>query len=145
MKKKLLQEDTILFLVSTAHWNLHGKLKKKFKKEGFNVTPDQWYILLNLMNEGPRYQSQLAVSQNKDRAAIKRLIDHLLRKQLVVKKNVEKDNRKKMISLSVEGLQIINQMNPLATETFKESNKSLTEVERSALKRLIIKVIKNIT
>jgi DNA-binding MarR family transcriptional regulator len=139
-KDKINHNDNILFLLSKAHWKMHKLLNKRFKEENAQVTPDQWLLLLNLENEGPLYQSALARAQFKDRAAIKRLIDQLEKKELVVRKRTSEDLRKKKIFLTLEGEKRITMLNKISSSTFKKASRDLSEVELNALKRLIRRI-----
>lgn len=140
MKQKYKHDENILFLLSKGYWLMHKVLRKRFLVNGIDVTPDQWLILLNLMNEGPLYQSQLAKMQSKDRAAIKRLIDHLASRQLVLRRKSKSDKRKKKVSLTQEGDDLVIELNEIARKTFKQSSKDLNEVELNAFKRLIQRI-----
>jgi len=140
MRSFYFHEDNILFLLSSAHWKLHGVLTKKFMAEKLPVTPDQWLIMLNLLNHGSMYQNELAKSQSKDKSAIKRLIDHLEEHQLVKRNKSKSDLRKKKISLSPKGKNIVKKLNRITQATFKKACKGLTEVELNALKRLLLKI-----
>ena len=67
-KNKFIQEESLGYLLDVAHRKLHRKLIDTFNGSGYNVTPDQWEILVSLHNDGEQYQSQIALSQKKDRA-----------------------------------------------------------------------------
>jgi DNA-binding MarR family transcriptional regulator len=78
--------------------------------------------------------------QSKDRAAIKRLIDHLILQQLVIKRKSKSDKRKKKVSLTQEGEDLVRELNEIARKTFSQSSKDLNEVELNAFKRLIRRI-----
>lgn len=140
MKNKIRHDENILFLLSMAHWKLHKLLNKRFKESNIPVTPDQWLIMLNLSNEGPMFQSALAKKQFKDRAAIKRLIDQLENKELVSRERTTEDLRKKKVSLTQNGKELLEKLNQISAKTFKKASRDFTETELNALKRLIRRI-----
>lgn len=127
----------MLFLLSKAHWKMHKLLNKRFKESGILVTPDQWLLMLNLLNDGPMFQSDLAKKQFKDRAAIKRLVDQLEKKDLVLRKRTEKDLRKKRVILTKRGVQMVEELNKVSQVSLRKATRDFTEVELNALKRLV--------
>ena len=137
MKDLYRYEENLLFLLSKAHWKLSKLLSQAYSKAGETVTPDQWLILLNLANEGPMFQSALARQQHKDRAAIKRLIDQLENKGLVVRERNKTDLRLKTVLLTVNGKEAVHRINKLTKQSVKHAVKDLSEVEINALKRLV--------
>ena len=136
-KNRVTYDDNMLFLLSKAHWKMHKILNKQFRGINAGVTPDQWLIMLNIYNSGPMYQSQLSRSQFKDRAAIKRLLDQLLEKELIEKHRMDEDLRKKRIKLTEKGHQLVTELDRISMKTFESAVKDLTEDEINALKRLI--------
>jgi len=130
-------DDNILFVLSSAHWKMNRVLRQRFKKEKLQVSPDQWLIMLNLMDQGSMTQKQLANSQYKDKSSIKRLLDHLKDKGLIQKKKSKKDLRKNLVFLSGKGHEVIIEMNEVAQKAFQTACNDLKEVELNALKRLI--------
>lgn len=140
MKLKYRHDENILFLLSSAHWKLHRILTQNLKESSFDITPDQWLILLNLLNDGPLHQSALSRTQGKDRAAIKRLIDHLERKGFVRRERTNQDLRHQKVSITESGMELLEKVSDLFRKVFRERSRSFTEVEFNALKRLIRKI-----
>lgn len=140
MKSLLDRDQNILFLVSSAHWRIQALLNEQFKKKGFKVTPEQWQIMLHIQMEGPKYQQELANMQNKDKSAVKRLVDHLEFGELVKRKRSKKDLRKKKIILTKKGDKLTKKLNVIAENTFQQACNDLTEVEYNALKRMLFRL-----
>lgn len=89
------------------------------------ITTQQWLILLHLANDPNIYYLQrsnsnqqilakeLAESFNISRAGITNLINVLLRKKLVKQEEDSKDKRKKRLTLTEEGWEVIKQLEPV--------------------------------
>ena len=141
---KYIFKDSVGYLTTTISRILQQKLQAKFKNTGLNATPEQWRLLVVLSNEGAMNQSQLAELQHKDRAAIKRLIDHLEAKNLVIRKS-GKDSRSNLISLTEKGKEVVEVFTKASKETVKEAQSCLTPEEAQQLNTLLNKLLENIS
>lgn len=143
--EKYILSDSLGHLLRVAHWKLHQKLIGKFEKTGINITPDQWNVLVSLANEGDAYQSQLATWLHRDRAGIKRLVDHLVTKGLVTRKTSDTDTRTNIISLTEQGKGAVLVLNGLARETLVEAQAGFDEQNLLLLKQLLRDLIGHLT
>ena len=135
--------DSVGYLTTTISRILQQKLQARFKNTGSNATPEQWRLLVVISNEGEMNQSQLAELQHKDRAAIKRLLDHLEKKNLVNRK-AGKDSRSHTISLTQEGRKMVHVFTKASKETVNEALSCFTEDEAKTLNQLLNKLLNNI-
>lgn len=142
--EKYILRDSLGYLIGVSHWKLYKKMASKFSKADYDVTPDQWRVLVSLLNDGEMYQSQLALHHKKDRAGIKRLVDHLERKGLVGRMPSDDDTRMNIIKLTKEGNETVHHLNLLAKESIAESFNDFSESEVIMLKRLLTKLIDHI-
>ncbi|CDF79492.1 transcriptional regulator, MarR family [Formosa agariphila KMM 3901] len=141
--EKYVFTDSVGFLTTTISRILQQKLQARFKNTRLNTTPEQWRLLVLISNEGEMNQSQLAELQHKNRAAIKRLIDHLENKKLVTR-NSGKDSRSYTISLTQEGKHVVQVFNKASHETVKEALSCFSEAEAKDLNKLLNKLLNNI-
>lgn len=142
--EKYIFTDSVGYLTTTISRILQQKLQSKFKSTGINTTAEQWRLLVVLSNEGEMNQSQLAEIQHKDRAAIKRLVDHLETKKLVVRK-AGKDARSYKISLTEEGKKVVKIFIDASKETVKEATNCLSKQESKTLNVLLNKLLNNLS
>lgn len=136
--------DSLGYLTGTIHWKFHKRLVARFNDSGLNVTPDQWGILVTIFNDGEMYQSQLAECQKKDRAGIKRLVDHLHNKGLVTREPSAHDTRANIVKLTDEGKRVVEVLNDIAKISIKEGLKGFSESEITILKMLLNKLLDNL-
>ncbi|MCK0132608.1 MarR family transcriptional regulator [Flavobacteriaceae bacterium F08102] len=141
--KKYVFTDSVGYLTTTISRILQQKLQARFNNTGLNTTPEQWRLLVVIANEGEMNQSQLAELQHKDRAAIKRLIDHLEKKNLVTRKSGI-DARSYTISLTQKGREVVRVFTKASKETVKEALSCFTEAEAKTLNQLLNKLLQNI-
>ncbi|MGJ8734139.1 MAG: MarR family winged helix-turn-helix transcriptional regulator [Cellulophaga sp.] len=141
--EKYVFTDSVGYLTTTISRVLQQKLQARFKNTGSNTTPEQWRLLVVISNEGEMNQSQLAELQHKDRAAIKRLIDHLERKNLVTRKS-GKDSRSNTIAITLEGKKMVQVFTEASKETVNEALSCFTDEQAKTLNQLLNKLLHNI-
>lgn len=84
------------------------------------VTVAEWVILRKLLDTGKTTPSQLADSCGLTRGAVSKLIDRLVKKDLVSRETVGKDRRFQDINLTEKGREIVPKLAKLADENDKE-------------------------
>lgn len=144
MPDKYKFNDSVGYLTTTVSRKLQQRLLASFTSTGLNVTPDQWRVLVVIFNEGEMYQSQLAASQKKDRAGVKRLVDHLESKGLVLRKPSGNDARTNIVALTEEGLRVVQILNNESYKTLGEALSCFDESEVVVLRSYLNKLLENI-
>lgn len=142
---KQLLNESLGYLTGVSHWKLRQKMAVKFQESGMDVTPDQWKVMISLVHKEEMYQSQLANCHKKDRAGIKRLVDHLENKGLVQRNPSLKDSRTIIVTLTEKGQETVLALNTLVKESMEEALAGFTESEVVLLKRLLIQLIENLS
>lgn len=84
----------------------------------YNITTEQWSILLHLLEKDGVNQKQLAKKVDKDQATLVRILDILERKKLVVRKKSAEDRRSFLIYLTVEGKKLEDEVYPFVENLF---------------------------
>lgn len=96
------------------------------------------------MNDGEKYQSQLAECQRKDKTGIKRLVDQLYNKGLITRSASETDERTTIKTLTDEGRDMDRNLNSLAMHILAEAVIGFTDAEVILLKILLNNLIDNL-
>lgn len=141
MENKYVFRESVGYLTSTISRKLKHKLIEKFNATGLNATPEQWRLLVLIYNEGEMYQSQLADIQQKDRAGIKRLVDHLIKNGLVSRKASNHDARTNIIALTPEGQHVVSVFNEASRETVTQALSCFSASEAEHLKLSLNKLL----
>lgn len=107
------------------------KLSETWKKNGdlitqkFGITTQQWFILLLLAKDPnilyfklhpytkPLMAMELAEAMNVSRANITNMLNVLIRKKLVVQISDKEDKRRKRLSLTPQGMQLVEKLEKL--------------------------------
>lgn len=85
----------------------------------YNITTEQWSILILLLEKDGINQKQLAKKVDKDQATLVRILDILERKKLVVRKKCPEDRRSFLIYTTEEGKKLQTEIYPFIENLFK--------------------------
>lgn len=105
-----------------------------------DLTTTQWAALAKIHEIGSCSQNQLGREIAMDAATIKGVVDRLARRHLVVSESDPEDARRRIISLTDAGRDIVERATPLAIEITSETLDSLSEGERLLLVELLQKI-----
>ena len=111
-----------------------------FAKAIPDLTPPQFAALARLAEIGQASQNQLGQSIAMDAATIKGVIDRLKVRGLVELSNHGSDRRRRVVSLTAAGRDLIERLVPLAASITGETLAPLTRREAETLLRLLGKI-----
>ena len=110
---------------------LNCKLKKHlaevFKKNGVNLTAEQYLVMDTLWNEGTLTQQAIAFIIQKDKNSVTQFIDNLEKKGLVTRSVAQEDRRVNNIVVTEEGKALKDSTKQLAIETMEQALKGIPE------------------
>ncbi|EAC6448632.1 MarR family transcriptional regulator [Listeria monocytogenes] len=93
--------DEISFDVNTKAKKMHLFLLRSIAS--YDVTPEQWSVLEGIEANEPISQKEIALWTKKDTPTVNRIVDVLLRKELVVREVSTEDRRISLLSLTDKG------------------------------------------
>ncbi|MEL6589814.1 MAG: MarR family transcriptional regulator, partial [Bacteroidota bacterium] len=111
MNDQVLQ-DILYFWIHRAHSRSKDYSKRVIKEAGIDLTVDQWVLLKQLGEKPGLSQVELANATFKDPAAILRIIQILLRKNLVKRSARPEDKRTYEVYLTKEGEALVARLIP---------------------------------
>src|SRR5690606_32627173 len=121
MDKNIIETKTFYdFLTWDAYTALSRRLQKNLRGAGLDITSEQWSILYALWEEEGLTQQELAQRTFREKTAITRLIDNLVRSDLVIRVADKGDRRTNLIYLTKVGRQ-------LKTVCMEQANQTLNE------------------
>ena len=127
----------------TSHAILN-KLQKKFREEGYNITVEQWQVLINLNNTNYQFHQQLAENTYKEKSTITRLLDGLEKKNLIERVSDTVDRRQKCIRITPPGKKLLNKLKPFALMV---QGRALNDIDLKQLKicqDILLKIYNNV-
>jgi len=131
-----------------VHWAeraLINRLQQNFGAAGFDITVEQWRVLVNLWNREGQSQRELAEATHKDKTGITRILHGMERRDLVVRIPDKADQRNKLIYLTRKGRELQKALVQYTQKTLDEALGGLSEEETEACKAVLSRVIRNLT
>ena len=127
---------------------LNCKLKKHlaevFKKNGVNLTAEQYLVMDTLWNEGTLTQQAIAFIIQKDKNSVTQFIDNLEKKGLVTRSVDKEDRRVNNIVVTEEGMALKDSTKQLAIDTMNKALDGISEDDLNTFVDVLKKVCANI-
>lgn len=123
---------------------INRKLHRDFRKEGLEITPEQWTVLSYLWKEDGVTQQKLCDATFKDKPSMTRLIDNLVKLGFVTRQTPPNDRRANLIYLTIKGRSIEARANKAVTETMEFALAGLNKKDIEDVRRLLKHVFDNI-
>ncbi|MBK9957905.1 MAG: MarR family transcriptional regulator [Chitinophagaceae bacterium] len=100
---------------------------------GFDITIDQWLVLKSLQKNSHLSQNEIADLVFKDMASITRIIELLVKKELVERHINNSDRRKFELKITKNGKKMIELISPIVKNNRKQALKGITKLEQNNL------------
>lgn len=124
---------------------IYRKLYRNFKKEGLDITPEQWTILIYLWKKDGVKQQDLCDATFKDKPSMTRLLDNMERQHLVVRISQAKDRRTNLIYLTKTGRDLEEPASRITTLTLQEALEGISSQELETCQEVMKRIFLNTT
>lgn len=111
-------KSSLGYLLNSAQATVQRTLLHAFKDAGYDITVEQWTVLVHLWEQDGVSQQELSLATGKDNASICRLIDSLEKRHLVVRIPNKSDRRINDIYTTSTAKSIQSDLVRIAEETF---------------------------
>ncbi|SDG78667.1 MarR family winged helix-turn-helix transcriptional regulator [Chitinophaga filiformis] len=142
---------TDTFVSNPSFFKLDATLKrirnywqKTFDAHKKDITVDQWLLIENLYKHKKITHNELARVTSKDITTVSRIIELLVKKELVVREGSPQDRRKVFLQLTAKGSEKYKDVRPLVLEMRKTGWAGLTENDYADLTRILDVIYNNI-
>lgn len=122
-------DEGLGLLINVIDKLMINTFNRKIKEKGINITFEQYTILTMLWDNENLCQYNLAELTNRDQASTSRLINTLIKNELIIRVTSEKDKRVKNIKLTARGEEIKDLVKDVVKESFDEAVKGVSEEE----------------
>lgn len=130
--------------VNILNCKLKKHLSEVFKKNGVNLTAEQYLVMDTLWNEGTLTQQAIAFIIQKDKNSVTQFIDNLEKKGLVARSVSKDDRRVNNIVVTKEGMALKDSTKQLAIETMEKALEGISEQDVLTFVDVLKKVCANI-
>ena len=120
-------------------------LINRFKENQIDLTPEQWVLVSRLHKEGNLFQTDLASYSFRDKPTVSRIVDLLVKKNIVTRTQDRSDGRKYLISLTQKGEALVGTAIPIVEASREQGWTNLSMEEYDALVQTLDKIFSNYT
>jgi DNA-binding MarR family transcriptional regulator len=138
-------EKTVFYALDKAIKSYRQFAQRNIKNAGVDITIDQW-LLLKTINDHPEMtQKDMADAIFKDYASVTRMIELLVRKELLERSFHKADRRRYELRLTILGKRNINKLVPIVHTNRKQALDGFTSGEVDQLRCLLNNITSNCT
>jgi DNA-binding MarR family transcriptional regulator len=145
MAKTYKLENSLGYMMGRAARSMGARLNHNFTEAGYDITCEQWGVLVNLWRNNGQSQQELAGTTCKDKTSMTRLIDGLERRNLVVRTPDKVDRRQKLIYLTNNGKKFQQELLHIVEKTLNEAQQNVPAKDMDICKKVLCRVYENLT
>jgi DNA-binding MarR family transcriptional regulator len=138
-------DGSLGFLLSKGTQALHKHVNRAFQSKEFDITFEQWSILIYLYNCDGKSQNEIAEKTIRDKVSVTKIIDNLEKHKLVKRSLDENDRRVRRIFLTDEGKKIVPKLKKVADESLQKAFKGSRKDDVESFKNILSLIVKNLT
>ena len=131
--------------VNILNCRLKKYLAEVFKKNGVNLTAEQYLVMDTLWNEGTLTQQAIAFIIQKDKNSVTQFIDNLEKMGLVKRSISKEDRRVNNIVVTEKGMALKDSTKQLAIDTMNHALEGIPEEDIQTFVSVLKKVGANIS
>ncbi|WML42955.1 MarR family transcriptional regulator [Neobacillus sp. PS3-40] len=135
-------ERSLGFMISATNTKMKNHLAKTL--EPYNVTHEQWVLLIRLWEQDRISQKELSVKSMKDQPTTARILDKLEKRGLIQRKANPEDRRSFLIYLTKEGQELETPLKGLVRQEMLKSFRGLTDEDQTQLRVLLKRIMDNL-
>ena len=136
-------DTSIAYLVGRTSRAIIKRLTKKFADAGYDVSYEQWSILVHLYRKDGQTQQELSTVSVKDKAAITRLLNVLEKKNMVLRVPDRTDKRSKLVYLTHKAKSFRDDLMAMVMEMLVEAEQGISNEEMVRCKSTLNKIFAN--
>lgn len=138
-------EDVLFYTIDKSIKSYRQFAQKRIKEAGYKITIDQWLVLKNIQQNPEINQYELSRKVFKDSASVTRIIDLLVKSDLLKREINEQDRRKNSLSVTEKGNEILSGMQKIVLQNRAKALNGIEQKELEALKINLQKIINNVS
>lgn len=115
------------------------------KLEKFQLTTEQWVVLLKLSEQDKISQKLLSKISGKDQPTLTRILDILERKNFIERHPSKEDRRSFTIHITDEGLILSKKVTPFLEEIFMDMLKGISDEKLNIYREVLLQIDENIS
>jgi DNA-binding MarR family transcriptional regulator len=133
-------KESLIYLVNRASRAIRKYLNQELMMKGYNVTGEQFDILVHLWNTDGQQQQRLGKTLYKDKSTMTRLIKSVEELKLVKRVPNKDDERQKLVYLTRSGEKIMRELANVAQKVLTKAQKGINAADLAICKDVLRKI-----
>lgn len=138
-------EGSLGYLIGRLSRVISSRLTRRFIDAGYDVTNEQWSVLVHLFRDERMHQYELAEASGRDETTMTRLITGLEKKGLVRRIPDSIDKRRKIITLTSKGKDLQDGLIEQAQKLLEDAHKDISEADAQVCKKVLRRALSNLS
>lgn len=123
----LVLDESIGYNVELTERVLFRELTKRFQDNGITITPVQWVVLYRLWNNDGMTQAEVSERTFRDKTNITRLVDLLVKKDLVTRAKDPTDRRVHKLVLTQQARDMMTRLPGVVEQHIKTATRGISK------------------
>ena len=141
--KDIPLKDVYFFVIERAIKSVRRYSQNVFNDHSFDLTVDQWIVLKRIHESEGITQAEIAEDVIKDNASVTRIIDQLVKKELVSRQPHAGDRRRFSLTLTKHGVQLYKKILPVIIRMRAQGIEGISEKELKTTINVLNKIAEN--
>ncbi len=137
-------ESKIQHWVNRLSFLLRSELQKRFRAEGYDLSAEEWALLMVLWRKGPQQMGPLAATTLRDRTTVTRLVDRLVRKNYLKRTSKTGDRRQVIVDVTARGNEIHDQILAIVHALIADSSRGISQGDAQITLGVLSRMAKNL-
>ncbi len=140
----IVLENAMAFWVNRFYQGARREMYRVFQQHGFELTPEQWQVLVRLWERDGRTQSDLCEVTTRDAPTMSRILDTMQRAGLVARAVDPGDRRTRLVVLTPRGKAARETLVPVVREMVARFEAGIPEEDLDLTRRTLRRLCDNI-
>lgn len=132
------------FKIDSTIKRIRSFMQKNLTDANIDLTVDQWVVLDHIMPNSGISQNELGTLTCKDAPTITRILDILVKKELIIRKMSDTDRRKFILELTPQGTELHKKAFTIIAKGRKKSWENLSDKDYDDLVRIMDTIYANV-
>lgn len=144
MNRQLEESKYLGYRISQTSKRLQSALQQRFRQAELDVSFEQWTVLLALWKKDGRSQQELSADTCRDQTSLSRLLDTMVRRNLIIRVQSPEDRRTNLIYLTRRGRELERLLLDQAEQLQKQALSGISEEDVVRFLRILDQIDANI-
>jgi DNA-binding MarR family transcriptional regulator len=137
-------ENLPLYWVNRLSAMARRELTQRFRAAGHNISPEEWAILMLLWQRDGQSPGAMSGRTVRDPTTMTRLVDGLVRKGLVARRQDDTDRRRSLVCLSARGRDMQAPLVALAMPMIARALDGVSAEDAATTVRVLSRMVENL-